>query len=89
MAGNVDEAEKPDIREYPAPKIVVTWEAERCQHVANCVRGLPHVFNTKARPWIDAHAAGVEELVAQIDQCPSFALGYRTDDGRVRTAPTD
>ena len=65
----------------------MTWDAPRCQHVANCVRGLPQVFDTKARPWIDPHAASVDELVAQIGQCPSHALGYRTDDGRTREAP--
>lgn len=75
------------IREYAAPGIVVTWEASRCQHVGNCVRGLPQVFDTSARPWIAPTAATVEELVAVIDTCPSHALGYRTDDGRERVAP--
>lgn len=76
-----------EIREYARDGIVVTWEAGRCQHSANCVRGLPTVFDTARRPWITPEAAEVEEIVATIDRCPSFALGYRTDDGRTRTAP--
>jgi uncharacterized Fe-S cluster protein YjdI len=51
------------------------------------VRGLPAVFDRDRRPWIDAGAATVDEVVAVVDRCPSFALGYRTEDGRVRTAP--
>jgi uncharacterized Fe-S cluster protein YjdI len=75
-----------DIREYEAAGIVVTWEARRCQHAAECVRGLPAVFDRDRRPWIRADSASVEDLVTVIDRCPSFALGYRTDDGRARTA---
>ena len=76
-----------DINEYPAPGIVVTWEPGRCQHAAECVKGLPQVFSPQKRPWITATEAGVDELVTVIDRCPSFALGYRTEDGRERTAP--
>ena len=65
----------------------MTWEPGRCQHAAECVRGLPAVFDPQKRPWIEAGHAGVDELVTVIDRCPSFALGYRTDDGRSRVAP--
>lgn len=75
------------IIEYPAPGIVVTWEPARCQHAAECVSGLPQVFDPQKRPWITADEASVQELVMVIDRCPSFALGYRTDDGRHRVAP--
>lgn len=75
------------IIEYAAPGIVVTWEPNRCQHAAECVGGLPAVFNPESRPWIDPTGARVDELVATIDRCPSFALGYRTEDGRHREAP--
>lgn len=76
------------ISEYAAPGIVVTWEPTRCQHAAECVRGLPAVFDAQKRPWITPGEASVDELVTVIDRCPSFALGYRTDDGRERVAPT-
>lgn len=75
------------VREYEAPGIAITWEAARCQHSANCVNGLPAVFDTARRPWITPTGATVEDVVAAIDRCPSFALGYRTVDGHIRTAP--
>jgi uncharacterized Fe-S cluster protein YjdI len=81
--------EPSQIREYSAPGIVITWEPGRCQHSTNCIRGLPQVFDSGARPWIDPTGAGVEEIVRAVDRCPSFALGYRTDDGRTRTVPQD
>lgn len=75
-------------REYAGTDIVVTWEGSRCEHAAECVQGLPLVFRPEQRPWIDANRATVDELVATIDRCPSYALGYRTSDGRTRTDPT-
>ncbi|MCU1642919.1 MAG: zinc finger type superfamily protein [Nocardia sp.] len=75
------------LREYSTPGITVTWEAGRCWHAAECLRGLPAVFDRNRRPWIDLSAATVDDLVEVIDRCPSFALGYRTEDGRIRTAP--
>ena len=55
------------IREYATPGIVVTWESGRCQHSTECVRGLPKVFDTTARPWIDPNGAAVDALVEVID----------------------
>ena len=75
------------IRAYDGDGIVVTWEPERCQHSTECVRGLPEVFDTARRPWITPRAATVEDLVVVIDRCPSYALGYRVEDGRTRVAP--
>lgn len=78
-----------EIREYAAPGVTVTWEPGRCRHATECVRGLPQVFDREKRPWITAGAATPDDVVAVIDRCPSFALGYRTEDGRERTAPAD
>ena len=85
MQGQRDETR----REYEAPGLVVTWEPQRCQHATECVRGLPMVFNSRERPWVHPGAASVSEVVSVIDRCPSYALGYRTGDGRVRIPPTD
>ena len=79
----------PPVREYAGPGIVVTWEPGRCKHATECVRGLPQVFDRTVRPWIDPKNATADELVDVIDRCPSFALGYRTEDGRTRVAPPD
>ncbi|GED04593.1 hypothetical protein AUR04nite_01250 [Glutamicibacter uratoxydans] len=80
---------KSKIREYAASEVVITWEASRCQHAKECVNGLPRVFKFGERPWIDPAAASVDEIVEVIDRCPSFALGYRTEDGLNRVAPAD
>lgn len=77
------------IHEYAAPGVTVTWEPGRCRHAGECVRGLPAVFEVDRRPWIDPAAAPAEQVVEVIDRCPSYALGYRTADGRARTAPPD
>lgn len=46
MSGEVD------IKAYEGPSITVTFEAGRCLHAAECVHGLPEVFDTARRPWI-------------------------------------
>ncbi len=76
-----------DFRSYPAPGITVTWDASRCRHATECVRGLPLVFDPTRRPWITPEAAAVDDVIDVVDRCPSYALGYRTNDGRQRTAP--
>lgn len=62
-------------KEYTNGEITVTWEPEKCIHSTNCWKGLHHVFNPKARPWINMDGARSEEIVAQVNQCPSGALG--------------
>lgn len=41
-------------REYQGDGITVSYELKRCIHAAECVRGLPAVFNLGKRPWIQA-----------------------------------
>lgn len=43
---------------YTAPAITVYFDPGRCRHYAECVRGLPQVFDTSRRPWISADPAG-------------------------------
>ena len=66
-----------EIKEYTNGEITITWEAKKCQHAGTCVKMLPKVYNPIARPWIKIDKATSEELMNQIDQCPSGALGYR------------
>jgi len=83
----MSERSEPGRHEYEAEGIVVTWEPARCQHATECIRGLPRVFDPARRPWITPSAATAEDLVKVIDRCPSYALGYRVDNGRARVAP--
>jgi uncharacterized Fe-S cluster protein YjdI len=64
------------VKRYEGDGITITWTAERCIHAAECVRGLPSVFDTGRRPWIDAAGADADAIAAVIDRCPSGALGY-------------
>lgn len=63
---------------YTGPLVNVTFDGALCEHAAECVRGMPEVFDTSARPWINP---GVATTQAQADQvrevvgrCPSGAL---------------
>ena len=67
-------------KEYTNGETTIVWEAEKCIHSAICVKGLPHVFQPKDRPWIKIDAATTDELVNQVKQCPSGALSYYMND---------
>jgi uncharacterized Fe-S cluster protein YjdI len=70
-------------REYPAEGVVVIWEPARCVHAAECVRGLPGVFDPERRPWIQTDGVAGAELAEVVRRCPSGALGYRSTDPAV------
>lgn len=64
-------------KEYRGEKITVYFDGEICQHAGECVKGLPEVFNVKARPWISPDQADVNDVVEVIKRCPSGALKYK------------
>jgi len=68
------------VKEYTSGEITVFWDPERCIHAAECLRGLPGVFNPQKSPWVDMEGATSEEIMAAIDRCPSGALSYRRND---------
>ena len=77
------------IRSYQNDEIVVEYDAARCIHVGECVRGLPEVFDPKNRPWVDPEGASAEAIARVIERCPSGALRYtRKDGGPDETVPT-
>ena len=63
-------------KEYKKGNLTVVWKKDICVHAANCVKGLPDVFDSKARPWINMDGADAEAIKKQVDQCPSGALSY-------------
>jgi len=71
--------DEPTIR-YTNGEITVLWKPNRCTHSANCVRGLPQVFDVHRKPWVDIHAATSEEICAQVDKCPSGALSWERNE---------
>ena len=64
-------------RDYEGQEIVVSYELKKCIHAAECVKGLPAVFDVDARPWINPDGAPPEAIEAVIARCPSGALTSR------------
>lgn len=64
---------------YASAAITVHFDADRCRHFGECVRGLPEVFDVSARPWIQPDHAAAETVAEVIRRCPSGALQYRSD----------
>ena len=68
------------IKEYTNRDITIVWKPTLCQHAAECVRLLPNVYNPREKPWIKPENASTNELISQINQCPSGALSYYKSD---------
>ena len=67
---------KDSVKEFSNGEITVYWKSELCIHSANCLLGLPGVFNSKKKPWINVHASNSKDIMKVIDTCPSRALTY-------------
>ncbi|MDX1956962.1 MAG: (4Fe-4S)-binding protein [Leptospiraceae bacterium] len=63
-------------KKYSNEDITVVWKPKVCIHSAICFKGLPRVFNPKKKPWISLEGSSTEEIIAQVDKCPSGALSY-------------
>jgi CDGSH-type Zn-finger protein/uncharacterized Fe-S cluster protein YjdI len=68
-------------QEHAGEKITVHYDVKRCIHAAECVRGLPQVFDVKRKPWIDPNAATPDAIAAVVMRCPSGALHFDRQDG--------
>jgi CDGSH-type Zn-finger protein/uncharacterized Fe-S cluster protein YjdI len=68
-------------RTYDGTSIKVVYDAARCIHAAECVRGLPEVFDPDRRPWIDPSRAEAEAIADVVTRCPTGALAYERLDG--------
>lgn len=68
------------LHEYDSDAVRITYEPSRCIHAAECVRGLPAVFDTNRRPWIDASGASADEIAEVVSRCPTGALKYQRCD---------
>ena len=52
-------------KEYQKDDLTIVWKSDLCIHSAECIKGLPRVYNPNGRPWIKPENASVEELKAQ------------------------
>ncbi|MFA8436719.1 MAG: (4Fe-4S)-binding protein [Marinifilaceae bacterium] len=63
-------------KEYSNGEVTVVWKPQLCIHSTICFRGLPKVFQPGKKPWIDVEKANSEELIRQVQKCPSGALSF-------------
>jgi CDGSH-type Zn-finger protein/uncharacterized Fe-S cluster protein YjdI len=66
---------------FSSEHVDVQFDASRCIHAGRCVKGLPGVFDVKARPWVQPGNAEVDAVVAVVQTCPTGALTYTRKDG--------
>lgn len=65
---------------YTNGEVTIIWKPAICQHTGICFRGLGLVFDPRRRPWIDPLAATTEEIINQVNKCPSKALSYEMNN---------
>ncbi|MFT6867577.1 MAG: putative Fe-S cluster protein YjdI [Cyclobacteriaceae bacterium] len=68
------------MKTYQKENVKITWEPDKCIHSAVCVKGLSSVFKPNEKPWINVDGATKDEIVSQVNQCPSGALGLKYDE---------
>lgn len=59
---------------YRGKAVDVSFDPALCRHAQACVHGLPAVFDTARRPWIQPDAAAASDVVATVARCPTGAL---------------
>lgn len=65
---------KTKVLKYEGKEISVHYDVVRCIHAAECVHGLPEVFDPKRKPWITPDAATSEKVLHVVSACPTGAL---------------
>lgn len=69
------------VRSYTSESVEITYSVRRCIHAAECVRGLPAVFDSARRPWIAPGEAAADAIVEVVGRCPTGALHAHRRDG--------
>ena len=64
-------------KEYSNGELTIVWQPGLCKHAGICAKTLPAVYHPKEKPWLTIENATTDELIAQINLCPSGALSYR------------
>lgn len=78
-------------KRYHGKAVEVSFDGARCRHAAECLRGLPAVFDLSRRPWILPDAADSDEVVRVVALCPTGALRTHpiTSTGESPVRPTE
>ena len=71
-----EELLKNDYRKYHGENMDIYYNATICEHVGECVRGNPLVFEVGRKPWIIPDNGDTPSNQTVINRCPSGALKY-------------
>jgi uncharacterized Fe-S cluster protein YjdI len=61
-------------KRYAGEAVDVSFDPARCRHAAECLCGLPAVFDWDRRPWILPDGADADDVVRVVARCPTGAL---------------
>jgi uncharacterized Fe-S cluster protein YjdI len=67
-------SERQIIKRYSNGEVTVVWQPSLCIHSAIYARGLPQVFDPRRRPWVVLDGHTTQQIVDQVEACPSGAL---------------
>ena len=65
------------IKEYIKEDATIVWDSSKCIHAGACSRGLPTVFKPKDKPWVQVEHESKDDIIAQVNKCPSSALSIK------------
>lgn len=71
---------KRNMKKYKKDDIDIIWNSEKCTHSGFCARQLSAVFKPKERPWIQPEHASRNEIIKQVNKCPSRAFSIELND---------
>jgi uncharacterized Fe-S cluster protein YjdI len=57
-------------------ELTVTYEPHCCANAGICAKQLSEVFRNSVIPWIDLEGAQTDDIIKQINKCPSGALQF-------------
>ncbi len=70
-------SKKKIVKEYGNKDITVVWQPHMCTHSKKCWKGLISVFDLREKPWVNMEGSTSDNIIKQVDACPSKALSYR------------
>lgn len=64
------------VKNYSNGEVTIVWKNTLCIHSKKCWTGLRSVFNPNEKPWVKPEGASTEQIIDQVQKCPSGALSY-------------